>query len=776
MVPQINRLMKDGDLKEAFIRAELLGEFGILSEELSLVMLEYHSLKGEKEQIYDAWFRRASFVTGVSQCLDFLSASRKMFYKFNRLDMLEIVIRMGVESDFPKNLAFGVGDEFRLYLAEALCAKKVDLLLSLDIYRQYFSLNPDDSRIWKNYYVLLNTFEQKKDLYKLLSHMVSVVKYDNSFEDQLPDSLEKVSSSLEQLYQKSTTQNIENKKIGDWRKIQTELGKEKQESSINVVKLGDIIKDDLPEDKLITTIEERDSSEKFTENKDKEIEQSLELDISNADKVDKSSPVNSNEKDPFSEVVAPVDIPPPPQADEKSVGVDKIDLKDFIIKDSELNSSLPPIPGNRDLKPSSIPANEDIEKVSIKPTKPRDPRLILTSDEDNLYTLTHLLQRATNPQKSSDGKELVGLEGLNDKKEIESSMGSKLSIDLGSGGEIDGLKAQDWRSVVRNFEVFENMTEKLSKIAFETEVEKHIALQAFAILSGETHVLADWQYRVWRYPSENSFHYKKDDITDRKEIQNVFQNPLFKFVMALSPLLLYRFSSEFSLVKLSKKLGLPPNDFINHRKPMVWNDPFFQEIGLDLFKEDLASQQIVAFSIEGLGPELFLDGRHRAIYFDFAYYRERPISHLKHRIMLLTDSFTKSFFVPLSLDPLNQVKPLLMKVREMLTGSMIDDFRYYLGMNQDKVDGFLRKMDRNQLSLLSEQIESISDAELIALWKSMWQLLYQEQLAKTLDLVGLVESLIGSDLIDYKNEPPVVVVKSFTEIQNLLLLCARMRI
>ena len=339
------------------------------------------------------------------------------------------------------------------------------------------------------------------------------------------------------------------------------------------------------------------------------------------------------------------------------------------------------------------------------------------------------------------------------------AMGALADAPSGSEGKsrkpIDSGKnaVLDWREVVRSLRVMPGMTANLMDQAFESEIEKHMALQAFAVLSGEVDILESWQFRTWRHAEELGFPLSKSDRMPRAFEHPLLGGPLHNLLTFITPLIVQVFADEFSLIKLSTSLGLDPNDFINHRRPVLWDEPMFQGCGIHRYKDVLVRHRFVAFSLRGLGKNLFFDGRHRALYFDSNYYSRCPPTHLFHRIMGTIRAIRLNYYVILSLDPVNQLLPLLKRTRKLIGSGRLGDVKAVLGLEQDSLKVALKGFDQTRLRDLMNKVPKITAEDLLKVYEVLWNQIYGMQLAETLDLIGILESIGNLDILRRKWTP-----------------------
>ena len=374
------------------------------------------------------------------------------------------------------------------------------------------------------------------------------------------------------------------------------------------------------------------------------------------------------------------------------------------------------------------------------------------------------------PKRSSVGLFIVKQDGVKPFYGGEDSDG-QLFFDM----EASNATA-NWRQTIESGTYAKDMTRQIINKAFEKRLEKHIALQSFALVSGETELLSPWHMKPWRQPNHSHYEYTIGDRMQHIEIDQLLNSHLQKLLMLLRPVMIETYRHKFSLVNIARRLSVKPKDLIDVRMPIRWQDHFFQEVGLSKYAPSFNHIGYNIFSIKGLKSDIYYDYFHKAVYFDGIYYKSMPVSFVFHRILSVIRSARYGFYPILKLHPKRHLLPIIneskaliqMGAKERLTLEILNFG--YLGTPKNPKTAFqkaVRRLDTARLESLFTNIGFISVNQIKEHQKNLWQFLFKLQLAETLDLVGLSESVTNRDLL--KNPPRPMEIRSLSPFINPLL-------
>ncbi len=453
----------------------------------------------------------------------------------------------------------------------------------------------------------------------------------------------------------------------------------------------------------------------------------------------------------------------------------------------DLQPELPPLPELGDLPPpaQSFSLGDDFTGVS-------DLSLELASGSQNSHIVTgqeDAHSSSSNPESSSDSSEGVerfkinsleltfdtppppppnemslDLGGVEDRgADSESGSGTHVSeavepIDSGLVSEVQAsslrvsadsassLPVLDWRTVLRSGSVSADAVPRVFGQAFASELEKHVALQAVALMTGSCDKLTEWHWRVWRYPREYGYQLSGKERYPSGLNSKILGGHLHRLVTLLAPLLIRAYPEKFNLENVAGRLKKTVQQVEQTRRLIKWDSGILAVVGLSLFKDRLNAHRYHAFHVSGLGKQIFYEGRTRSIHFDEQYWQGRPPSHLFHRILGILRSVRLHYFVPLELDPIRDVMPIVNDLKSTWEASGIGRLKYGLGISKNRVSKFLDVVDENQLRPIIEKMGTPQYDSFIKLWDAMNEHLCRLIMAETLDIIGMFETLTDRDL------------------------------
>ena len=305
----------------------------------------------------------------------------------------------------------------------------------------------------------------------------------------------------------------------------------------------------------------------------------------------------------------------------------------------------------------------------------------------------------------------------------------------------------EWRIQVRENKVTRQTVELALQQAFASEIEKHIALQVLALVSGATDLLQSWHWRVWRKPDEYGYPLAGKDRFPESATPQMLGGSHYRLMNALAPVLVKVHHGIFSLAGLSARMKISVKQIEGARKPLKWDSGYLGSVGFRFFAERIQKRRFLAYNLPGLGPEVFYDGRERSFYIDENYYKSKVPSVLFHKIQGIYWSIKFQYFVPLLLDPTRHIMPVAVELKSILAASGIDKIKSKLGIGSNALTRAIDQTDVSSLRPLIEKIAIDKRDAYAQLWDAMQQHIYMVKIAETLDLVGIMEEITGKDLL-----------------------------
>lgn len=330
---------------------------------------------------------------------------------------------------------------------------------------------------------------------------------------------------------------------------------------------------------------------------------------------------------------------------------------------------------------------------------------------------------------------------------ILSSAGTEGTAPLFVGAESQE-EPVNWRQVILSGDFNSDLTHRLLGQAFASELEKHIALQCVALVAGNIHLLDEgWHWRVWRNPKEYGYSLNGRERFPRSISSPLLQSSLAKVILALAPVFIKVYQDKFSFDYLGHRLKTQVRTIEKLRKPLKWDEGFCEKVGIYRFANSLSKQNFKAYSVPGLGVEIFYDGKDKAFYFDEVFYNKRPASHFFHRFLIIVLMVRGGYFVPLKLHPERDIHGLLTRIRDHLFGSRFAQLTRGLMAEKSNFGRLLGKIDSNSLRTYFEKRGVPSVEQIQELLLAMQTHIHQRALAETLDVIGFFESFLDRDFV-----------------------------
>ena len=325
----------------------------------------------------------------------------------------------------------------------------------------------------------------------------------------------------------------------------------------------------------------------------------------------------------------------------------------------------------------------------------------------------------------------------------------------------------DWRTMIRDKKTTDRSVAQIISHAFASELEKHIAIQAVAVVSSNFQDLEQWHWPVWRNKSGMSYQFKGKERFPNEYNRLIFDSPLHQLVVALAPAFAKIYSHRFTKDGLSKKLNLQPMALEKLLTPLSWDTGILQNIGFTRYKDKVKGHKYTPWTLSGLGASLFYDIPTRSVIIDTAYYKNRPQSHLFFRLLRLLWAKKIGYLVPLSLHPTKEAYPLMTEIGNTFRATGIKKLANVFGGNKTLANA-LRSLDHEKVAILFSKSKGVNMDHVQELWFAMEEHIQRLMLSETLDLIGVLESWLDLNLTDTPDIKFEQIQQSFPQISEIL--------
>lgn len=364
----------------------------------------------------------------------------------------------------------------------------------------------------------------------------------------------------------------------------------------------------------------------------------------------------------------------------------------------------------------------------------------------------------------------IAEKGSRDHSGVLKKNASPISID---DWDEDG---SSWREALGRSAVSIDDARKLSSRAFGSALEKHLAIQALAVRTGDAESLQMLDWQVWKDPRKMNYSLNAKSRIPERSTPTILREALARLVIELTPLFSLRFSKKLRLAALPSLVALNASQIVKQRRLFNLSSKEAVILGLDRLSVRFSKSELRCFDLPGLKSKIFFDGEAREFYLDLGFWLKKGGSELLHAILQEFWSVKLKYFVPLALDPVREVFPLLLRVRQYLGASTIGKLKFVLSPEVREIGAQLRKMNQEMLREQFRKMGAIEQGQLLDVWEAMRRHVCMIDLADTLDLIGILSSLTG---VNIDSAPPQKIQESIEqspELLSLIRFCGQLRL
>jgi hypothetical protein len=397
-----------------------------------------------------------------------------------------------------------------------------------------------------------------------------------------------------------------------------------------------------------------------------------------------------------------------------------------------------------------LPETVDVPPLSFEQPEAVEPSITFALDSPNLASSpVQLPVEAENAVKMK--KEEKEEEKDEDKGEGESEQPKEApSGNINFSQVVPRAPAQevkDWRDAVRNRKLTHESTNEILASEMPNKIEKHLALQAVAVMRGESHFLERWDWRVWRKPHEYGYSRHGKNRFPPGISPRIMKTPFFRLLLRAAPLLALSFPERFTLKGLAKSLKMSVRQIEAKRQRLNWTTGIAGHAGFGFHSKLFSERGLSLFALQGLGPEIFYDAATSSIYIDDSFFARKPSTHLYHRIMFLLYSIRTQFYPLLNLDPRTQILSELNKLKAVMDRGPLAVLAAQAKITDSRMAKLMKAQDFEEFKQLFGRAGELTEDDIKDSSKSMQQYVWRLLLADSLDLTGIIEAMLDVDLL-----------------------------
>jgi hypothetical protein len=343
---------------------------------------------------------------------------------------------------------------------------------------------------------------------------------------------------------------------------------------------------------------------------------------------------------------------------------------------------------------------------------------------------------------------------------------------MGNGsGLFEQGSEMNWRQMILEGHTLTGATEKIMKMAFTSDLEKHVAVQSIALLNAELHLLDSWHWQPWRKPQSCDYAMSPRGRVPPLPNLKYYGGPLHRLIHLLAPIIIKSARSRFLIETRLRALGIAPNVKMTI---IPFDDPYLARYGLNSYTSQLEYSKIKLVDTQGLGIHVFYDLKTRFIHFDAQWHATLPKTILAHRIIEILVNHQRGQTSLLDLDPHTDIIKTIEKVSDHLLSTGLNRLQIAFGIHQRDLGQDLRGINREQLVSLIAIVGKPSARDVRALQHEMQLKTILTMLASTLDVVGIIESICGRDLTETGALTAGSILKAHPMVKEVLTLTTKL--
>lgn len=736
VTPILKSLMDDNRENDLRFYLNFLLPTGLVGQSTALAAFEYFASRRDTVAMERYWLHSLELLENSEQTSRLLDYSKDLLQEVGMVSFLYQTVSELLDHNKHARFPSEVQRELRLFYAEHLFAAAKDHRKALSLFEQVYAANMDEVRTWGPLIVLYSEFNADTDLYELLHRILPRLRRDREtvehYNLDLPALEHDLISIGERLGLKPEPTDVDisfslpvDLQFGGEHESVQGMGPEGtqvrgQTASLDLGEANNPLMmpprmPDVPEFQTGGAAETRPRSAVVLANNSSEASHDAPLNFENF--------VYNAQPAPMDTKVArmPVDLamPTPPSAPAPM----ELEPQGFsvpVLPDAEdadeprLATVVAPLPDRAGPKNTLIRPRESLEATALN------------------KDVTLRIETPDLPLRSSEGDE-------------------RLQITF---------EPEEWRLVAAQGRARDGLCAWLLANPLPDKTEQHIAVQTAAVFEENIQLLENWPYKVWRQPTDYFYDLKWTDRMGREMFHPGIKSPLARLLKTLHPIIVQQFGSHMNIKGIAERLKVRSDELQKVRRTLEWKDEVIQRSGLRYYVKFLVENNYQLFHMAKLEDRFQFDFEKREIYIDREYYLGVPPTHLFHRLAFLIRAVSVDYYPYLHLSPSNDLFPFLMKCRRSLEQNRVDSFKRMLGMEKDALKLMLSQADRDYLEQLFVEVGPLSPDKITKIVGVYVDQIYRLNMAESLDLVGVIESISNTNLLTDRISPLALVNQS----------------
>jgi hypothetical protein len=310
------------------------------------------------------------------------------------------------------------------------------------------------------------------------------------------------------------------------------------------------------------------------------------------------------------------------------------------------------------------------------------------------------------------------------------------------------VTSKNWRAIAASGKILRADVNEVVAYQFTNPLEKHLAVQVFAILSGQVDKIESWPMRVWRDREVGNYSIGVEGRFPDELISKSILGPMAKLLNELQSFFVLVFKERLLLSGLAKYLRIKDSELGARISKLDWSSRAIRRSGLSVVRERLEKKEYKFLNCTGLGKVVWFDAVTRTLVIDEAYYFSVPPSHLFHAVLVKYWEIKLRYQIFTVVDPIAELWPLVVLFRDFFrTKTPNFEVLKSIEFNGVALRPYLDKINYSKLSYFFDEIKELKQSELLTTYYAMQSHIHRIVVAETLDIVGMVEYLCTIDLL-----------------------------
>jgi len=333
-----------------------------------------------------------------------------------------------------------------------------------------------------------------------------------------------------------------------------------------------------------------------------------------------------------------------------------------------------------------------------------------------------------------------------------------------------------WRNAIAENSVNSADVSKLASEDGLSAIERHVALQAYYLMTGQSQAIASLNSPVWRNRNLMDYKFHLGQRFPDHCVSDALLSPLAVFLKEIYPIVVLNNMEKIALNGLAISLGKTEDQVLSSLKAIEWTDNHFIEAGFRHLDDRFKGLGYKVMDCYGIKNKVWIDAQRRWVIFDFEYYKSQPISCLFFAFLSKHWEIKMRFQAFLDSHPTFEVLPLVKAIHQHF-------LKMYGFLEKDSLEtrdgksslvsfevlkSQLAHVNQDKIRFILKDLRLIEENDFLRTLFAMKAQVHRLCMAESLDLIGLVESISKQDLIEKPTTSILELVGLSKYIQPLL--------